>query len=66
MATKEAAVELFKELLLESPHDASMLMAFKGTTSFQTALKTAEAYAKNTRRKFVFACAARLAEEMGL
>lgn len=66
MATKEAAVELFKELLLESPHGPSMLMAFKGTISFRSALKTAEAFSTHNRRKFVFARAAKLAEEMGL
>lgn len=66
MATKEAAVELFKELLLESNHGPSMLQAYKGTLTFRCALKNAEAYAKSNRRKFVFARAAKLAEEMGL
>lgn len=66
MATKEAAVELFKELLLESNHGPTMIMAYKGTISFRAALKNAEAYAKSNRRKFVFAQAAKLAEEMGL
>lgn len=37
MATKEAAVELFKELLLESNHGPTMIMAYKGTISFRAA-----------------------------
>ena len=63
---KSAAVRLFKELLLESKHAPSMIMAYKGTLSFRTALKNAETYAKAGQRKYVFAAAAKLAEEMGL
>lgn len=66
-STKQKAVELFKELLLQSRHYESAVAAMNGKNTYCNALKNAETFClPQDTIKPVFFHAAELARELGL